>query len=193
MRQELARVALVLAEEFERALAGKTSQHARSARLLKLVLFGSYARGEQVIDPVGGYWSDFDILAVVNHEELTDLPEYWQVAEERLLREMEAGGPVRTPVNLLVHSMADLNGRLRRGRPFFVDIVRDGILLLDTPGHPFEPARPLSPEAARSEAQGFFDEWFGDAGKFLAAALFMRGEEAPKLAAFDLHQATERL
>jgi predicted nucleotidyltransferase len=134
-RQELARVVSILFDAFDRALAGRKAPHCKSARILKVVLFGSYARDDWVIDPIGGYFSDFDILVVVNHEEQTDM-DYWQAAEDHLLRELEAGGPIRTQVNLIVHSLADMNTRLRRGRAFFVDIVRDGIALHDTPDHP---------------------------------------------------------
>jgi predicted nucleotidyltransferase/HEPN domain-containing protein len=192
-RQELARVVTILVEEFDRSLAGRKSSHARSAKLLKIVLFGSYARGDHVNDPVGGYFSDFDILVAVNHEELADTTEYWRTAEERLLRELEAGGQVRTSVNLIVHSMADLNGRLRRGRPFFADIVRDGILLLDTPGHPFDPPKPLSADAAGQEAQGYFEEWFNSVDPFMRGAGYAQNDGDLRKAAFDLHQATERL
>lgn len=191
-RQELARVVSILFDEFQAALAGRNALHAKSARIFKIVLFGSYARDDWVVDRQGGYFSDFDILVVVNHEELTDM-EYWSGAEEHLLRELEAGGPMRTQVNLIVHSLADMNTRLKRGRPFFVDIVRDGIALHDTPDYPFDPPKPLSAEAARAEAQGYFDEWFPSASAFLKGAGYYRSIERPKEAAFELHQATERL
>lgn len=191
-RQEPARVVAILFDEFQAALAGRTAPHARSARILKVVLFGSYARGDWW--PIqGGYFSDFDILVVVNHEELTDMTEYWRGAEDHLLRELEAGGVIRTSVNLIVHSLADVNARLRRGRPFFVNIVRDGIALHDTPDCPFDPARPLSPEATLAEARSYFDEWFSTATEFFEGARFHHHRGSDKIAAFNLHQATERL
>lgn len=191
-RQELARVVSILFDEFQAALAGRNAPHAKSARILKVVLFGSYARDDWVVDPAGGYFSDFDILVVVNHEELADV-DYWRCAEDHLLRELEAGGLVRTQVNLIVHSLADMNTRLRRGRPFFVDIVRDGIALHDTPDYPFDPPKPLSPEAALAEAQGYFDEWFPTAAGFADTARYAANQGRLKEAAFQLHQATERL
>ncbi|THG36902.1 nucleotidyltransferase domain-containing protein [Sphingomonas olei] len=115
-RQELARVVSILFDEFERARAGKNAPAAKSGRILKVVLFGSYARGDWVADPQGGYFSDFDILVVLNNDELTNMGEYWQGAEDHLLRDLEAGGPVRTSVNLIVHTLADVNARLKRGR-----------------------------------------------------------------------------
>lgn len=192
-RQELARVVSILFDEFERARAGKNAPAAKSGRILKVVLFGSYARGDWVADPQGGYFSDFDILVVVNNDELTDMGEYWQGAEDHLLRDLEAGGPVRTSVNLIVHTLADVNARLKRGRPFFVDIVRDGIALHDTPDYPFDPPKPLSREAAQVEAQSYFDEWFASAVRRFELAGNAARIGYTKEAAFDLHQATERL
>jgi hypothetical protein len=59
---------------------------------------------------------------------------------------------------LIVHSLADVNGQLQRGRPFFMDIVRDGIALYETPGHPFVQPEPLAPAEVLTEAEGFFEE-----------------------------------
>ncbi|MFK3889780.1 HEPN domain-containing protein [Sphingomonas sp. NPDC079357] len=191
--QELARVLSILFDEFGNALAGRNAPHAKTARILKVILFGSYARGDWVLDPDGGYISDFDILVVVNNEEAADTTEYWRGAEDHLLRELESGGLVRTPVNLIVHSLADVNSRLKRGRPFFIDIVRDGIALHDTPDYPFDSSKPLSPEASLAEAQGYFDEWFGSAAGFADTASYAARQDRPKEAAFQLHQATERL
>lgn len=192
-RQELAEVTRILFAEFEDALAGKNAPHRKAGRILKIILFGSYARGDWVADPVGGYFSDYDILVVVNHDELTDMSAYWSAAEDHLLREQEVSGRVRTSVNLIVHSLADVNAQLRRGRPFFTDIVRDGIVLYEAPDHPFEPSKPVSKEAALSEAQGYLAEWLPTAQEFLEGARFYLQRGSRKLAAFSLHQATERL
>jgi predicted nucleotidyltransferase len=148
-QHELADVQRILFAEFEDALAGRNAPHRKAGRILKIILFGSYARGDWVSDPVGGYFSDYDILVVVNHEELTDATEYWNAAEDHLLRQQEVTGRIRTPVNLIVHSLTDLNKQLKRGRPFFVDIVRDGIALYEAPDHPLDPATPLTHDAAR--------------------------------------------
>ncbi|MFD2428279.1 hypothetical protein ACFSUK_08875 [Sphingobium scionense] len=49
------------------------------------MLYGSYARGGWVDDPVGGYKSDYDLLIVVNDEHLVDF-EFWSGADDRLMR-----------------------------------------------------------------------------------------------------------
>lgn len=52
--QELREVMRVLFAEFEDALAGRNAPHRKAGRILKIILFGSYARGDWVADPVGG-------------------------------------------------------------------------------------------------------------------------------------------
>jgi predicted nucleotidyltransferase/HEPN domain-containing protein len=164
----------------------------RGGKLLKIILFGSYARGDWVEDPIGRYFSDYDLLVVVDREELTDVPEFWSKTEERLLEELAAGKTLRTPVSLIYHSLEDVNEKLGLGRYFFIDILSDGILLFEEPGHPFAEPRPLSPAEALRESRDYFEEWFESAGAFLRGASYYRSIDRPKEAAFQLHQATER-
>jgi predicted nucleotidyltransferase/HEPN domain-containing protein len=191
-RDELARVVKILFEEFEDALLLKTSKHRKAGRILKVILFGSYARGDWVEDPMGGYFSDYDILVVVNHDELADF-EYWTAADDHLVREVTIAKRLSAPANFIVHSLGDVNKQLKQGRYFFGDIIRDGIALYEAPKHHFAHVEPLSAEAAEAEARRYFDEWFPSAEKFRRAAEFLIGDQAPKEAAFNLHQATERL
>jgi predicted nucleotidyltransferase/HEPN domain-containing protein len=192
-RQELARIVEILFAEFEDALAGKNAPHRKAGRILKIILFGSYARGDWVSDPKGGYFSDYDLLVVVNHEELTDVVEYWAKAEDSLIRELNLTHRIATPVGFIVHSMADVNKQLRSGRYFFMDIVRDGIALYEVPNEPFDHPEKLSPEAARREAREYFDQWFPKSESGLKLARFAIAEAEYKDAAFLLHQTTERL
>jgi len=139
-RHELAFVVDALRKGFAFATARRTMPKLRGGKLLKIILFGSYARGDWVEDPVGRYFSDYDLLVVVDREELTDVPEFWAKTEERLLKELAGGKNLRTPVSLIYHSLDDVNEKLRLGRYFFMDIVREGILLFDEPGFPFAEA-----------------------------------------------------
>jgi len=136
-QRELAHVVRILFEEFGEITARTTDPKRKAARILKLVLFGSYARGDWVDDPVGGYHSDYDILMVVNDERLTDVVEYWAAADDRLMREVTIAQTLTAPVNFIVHTLADVNKQLERGRPFFVDILKQGIALYEAEGFPF--------------------------------------------------------
>lgn len=191
-RRELAFVVELVREGFAFAIERRTMPKLRGGRLLKIILFGSYARGDWVEDPVGRYFSDYDLLVVVDREELTDVPEFWEKTEARLLEALASGTELRTPVSLIYHSLEDVNEKLRLGRYFFIDILREGILLFEEPAHPFAEPRPLSPAEALKETQDYFDEWFESAVDFQqsAADAIVRGKG--KLGAFLLHQATER-
>ncbi|WP_242128509.1 HEPN domain-containing protein [Sphingobium sp. Sx8-8] len=192
-RAELEEVVRILFAEFDDALAGRNAPHRKAGKILKVILFGSYARGDWVEDPVGGYFSDYDILVVVNHEELADPVEYWTQAEDHLMRAQTITKTIRTPVNPIYHSLTDINAQLKKGRPFFVDIIRDGIVLYEAPDHPFNQPSKLPPEEVREEAHKYFDKWFPSSVGFLSMARHAMSEGHSNEAAFALHQATERL
>lgn len=190
-QRELAHVVRVLFEEFEAANATGTSKHRKQARIFKIVLYGSYARGDWVDDAVGGYHSDYDILIVVNDERLTDF-EMWSAAEDRLMRDVTINESLSAPVSFIVHTLTDVNNQLERGRPFFADIVSQGYALYEAEGFPFVQPRQLPPEEARREAQRYFDEWFPAAVQRFEGARFYMAKGYAKDAAFDLHQSVER-
>lgn len=192
-RHELELITRILFAEFEDALKGRNAPHRKAGRILKIVLFGSYARGDWVADPVGGYFSDYDLLVVVNHDDLADTMEYWRGADDRLLQEQTITGRIRTPTNFIVHSLFDVNRQLQRGRPFFVDIVRDGIALYEAEDHPFEQPQRLSADAARGEALASYGQWFKSAAEFSLLAEHASGSGMSNKAAFLLHQAAEHL
>ena len=191
-QRELAHVVEIIRDGFAKSISHRTQPRFRNGKLLKIILFGSYARGDWVEDPVGRYFSDFDLLIVVDHEDLTDVVEFWTRTEDQLLVELSEGKGLRTPVSLIYHSLDDVNEKLRLGRYFFIDILHQGIVLLEEPGHPFVEPQPLSPKEALDETRSFFDEWFGSASGFLDTANYAASQGRLKEAAFQLHQATER-
>jgi len=190
-QRELAHVVETVRAGFARATAQRTQPRYRNGKLLKIILFGSYARGDWVEDPVGRYFSDYDLLIIVNHDDLTDIAEFWEKTEAQLLADLSAGTVLRTPVSLIYHSLDDVNDKLRLGR-YFMDILRDGISLFEEPDHPFVEPQPLSPEQALKETQDYYDEWFESAERFLINAQDNAARGWNKEAAFLFHQATER-
>jgi predicted nucleotidyltransferase/HEPN domain-containing protein len=189
-QRELAFVVEILKGEFAKEVA-KRSGPLSQGKILKIILFGSYARGDWVEDPIGRYFSDYDLLVVVDQEKLADTLEFWESAEKRLLDELSAGQRLRTLVNFIVHDLDDVNGQLARGRYFFTDIVRDGVVLFEEAGYPLADAQLLPPETAFQEAQGYFAEWFNPGNDFAASASFFLERGNSKLSAFALHQAAE--
>lgn len=190
-QQELACIRTTILEEFEAALrkgAGGTSDWRRSGKVLKIILFGSYARDDWVDEPDNGYLSDFDLLVIVSHPKLTDIADYWWEAENRISRDPSIG----RIVNIIVHDLAEVNQALGRGEYFWTDIVRDGVVLYELPGHAFATPKPMTPHDAATMAQGYLEHWVPRIESMLAGADFhkLRGERND--AAFSLHQAVER-
>ncbi|WP_066625664.1 HEPN domain-containing protein [Brevundimonas vesicularis] len=186
---ELRHVVDVIRTSFEEAIVTRRAERLKNGKILKIILYGSYARGDWVHDPVGRYFSDFDLLVIVDHEDLTD-GEFWFDAHNRT---MPGEGEIRTPVSIIVHSMDDVNEQLDRGRYFFADILRDGVILHDTPGARLHKPATIKAKAALVEAEEFFAEWMASSAEFQAGAGFYAARENNKLAAFSLHQAAEHL
>jgi predicted nucleotidyltransferase/HEPN domain-containing protein len=192
-QDELAEVARILFEEFDAAQKGKSKDEVKKAHILKIILFGSYARGGWVEDLKSGYRSDYDLLVVVSAHFATETSEYWENAAERFVRELTITRHLETPVNFIVHSLHDINDQLARGRPFFADIARDGIALYEAPGHPLASPKQLSAEETRKEAQRHFEQWFPGAERFVKLATLAIENDFRNEAAFLLHQTVERL
>jgi predicted nucleotidyltransferase/HEPN domain-containing protein len=193
-QRELERVVHILFGEFERATAIATSEWKKQARILKVILYGSYARGGWVDEPhtTKGYQSDFDLLIIVNHRKLTDRAEFWSSAEDRLNRELAITRTLRTPVNFIVHTLEEVNDGLSQGRYFFMDVARDGIALYQSDPSELPEPQPKTPDQALAMAREYFDEWLPSAQRRFDGACFHIGRGNLKDAAFDLHQATER-
>ena len=191
-RRELDHVVAILRESFAEAVSTRRAERLKNGRILKIILFGSYARGDWVEDPVGRYFSDYDLLIVVDHEDLAD-HEFWEAAEQKLLSELSSGQHLRTPVSLIVHSLEDVDAQLSHGRYFFADIARDGLELFSEPGVELADTKPIDPERAQLEIQKIWNDRSITAGEFVDDGRSNFQRRRYKKAAFELHQATEQL
>ncbi|TRX54799.1 HEPN domain-containing protein [Fulvivirga sp. M361] len=159
-----------------------------------VILFGSYARGEYVEDTyvekgiLYEYKSDYDLLVVTLHD---DLKCHLKI-ETKVNEVLRDTGIVKTPVSLIFHSGKHLNQSLMQGNYFFKDIKKEGIVLYDTGKVHLQNPKKLTAEEAREKAQGYFDQWFTGANEFLEGYKFYLSRKSYHLAAFQLHQATER-
>ncbi|TCM15077.1 HEPN domain-containing protein [Novosphingobium sp. PhB165] len=187
-RAELERAKQILMAEFEVAISRATQPWKKNGRILKIILFGSYARSDWVDRPLNGYQSDFDLLIIVSHPKLTDIAEYWHVADDKMARDPA----IERQVNFIVHTMDDVNQSLNRGEYFWVDIARDGIALYELPGSTFVMPKPLTPTDAYEMASAYFTSWMGKVNDAIEIAEFCVAKNKLNDAAFLLHQATER-
>jgi predicted nucleotidyltransferase/HEPN domain-containing protein len=194
-QRELERVVQIVFEEFADALALSTQQWKRKGRIQKVILYGSYARGGWVDEPhtAKGYQSDYDLLIIVNDKRLTDRVDYWVKLEDRLNRELAVTKTLRTPVNFIVHTLQEVNDGLAHGRYFFMDIRSDGIALYEDEDTELHKPKPKTPPQALSMAKEYFAEWFPTGGEFFDNYRYNLESQRWNNAAFQLHQAAERL
>lgn len=193
-RRELERVVETIFDEFRSVTENATGPR-KGARILKVILFGSHARGDWVDAPLSAnqYKSDYDILIIVSQKELTDRAAYWAKAEERLIRAYTIEKTLHTPVNFIVHSLHEVNDGLSHGRVFFMEVVKDGIALYEADDRELAAPKPKTAEQALEAAREYFEEWMPSAAGFLDTSKYALSRGRVKESAFQLHQATERL
>jgi predicted nucleotidyltransferase/HEPN domain-containing protein len=158
-----------------------------------LILFGSYARGDWVEDLDQEtlqyrYQSDFDLLVVTETTRQADRVEQNNKLSRRLAKTIH-----RTPISLIAEDIQFINRRLRKSQYFYIDILREGILLYDS--GKFQLAEPIviTSKERKKLAEEDFEYWFNNACEYFLdfQAPYNRGNY--NNAAFLLHQVTERL
>ena len=184
-QENLTHIVAVLRDEFEQ-VTGFANGKRKHSKILKIILFGSHATGKWVNDPAHGYVSDYDILVILNRSELVEEYKIWHTAEDRIALR------VRPPLNILVHTLEEVNDALARGQYFFTDIKREGIILYETDKRELAEPSTLSPAEYKVIAEGHYKQWFEKAKGFYDGYDFYFQRKDYSLAAFSLHQAAER-
>jgi HEPN domain-containing protein/predicted nucleotidyltransferase len=186
-------------EEFAEQLAGITNaiRELVDEDLAMVVLFGSFARGDWVRDryiedrTIYEYESDFDILIVTEGRAHATAHGEARLADA-VCRRLEKRHLDRPSSSIIVEDVAHLNKYLRRGNYFFVDIKKEGVLLYDNGNHTLVEAEPLPPVEAQQYAREDFEHWYKSASSFLIDFQHAFDRDDTNIAAFYLHQATER-
>lgn len=189
-QRELARVLEILHEEFEDALKEGSAEFKKRGRILKIILFGSYAKGGWVDEPftMKGYRSDFDLLVIVNNRKLCEFADYWYKAADRLNRD----SAIETPVSFIVHSLREVNTYLKEGQYFFSDIRKEGIVLYELDEEPLDEPRPLDPFDRLRLATEHFNQRSRAAQNFQSLSISGAKEGMMTEGAFLLHQSLEQ-
>src|SRR5690554_6184763 len=184
--REIARIVEIIHEEFEDALTEAKSETRRRGRILKIILFGSYARGTWVDEPhtMKGYRSDYDILVIVNERRFADYS-YWDRATDRLNRDPDVG----VPVGVVIHSAREVNNFLRNAQYFFTDIRKEGIILYEMDDRALAEPGILTAVDQHRIASGHYAERYEHAQNFAKGANFFLNEGNLKESAFVLHQS----
>jgi len=157
----------------------------------KIILFGSYATGKYIDDNyIEGsarleYVSDFDFLVVTKTADEKEFALKGKIVNQ-------TRNLFKTPVNAIIHSLDYVNEGLEIGQYFFSDIINDGVLLYESNSIPFFKSRILSKKEKIEIAQRYFDQLFNGGKALLKSVLFNFSQIEYNLAAFELHQASER-
>lgn len=183
-QREIEYIVSVIRDEFEQ-VTGFANGKKKHCRILKIILFGSHATGKWVRDPVNGYFSDYDILVILNNEELRDEHKIWFSAESRIQLQM------KPPVTLIVHTLHEVNEALTDGQYFFSDIKKEGVALYENDGRELASAKSLTPEEGKEIAERHYRQWICTADDFLDFVGFGRSQNKLSRTAFVLHQACE--
>ena len=179
-RAELKRITRIIRKQFP-------SAH-------KIILFGSYARGEWVEDIYTEghityeYISDFDILVLTRLKKTANNFSKQNCVDDLILQHKA----IKTPVSVIYHSIGQVNYQLKEGRYFFSDIKKEGILLYDSGKLKLGRIRKPSPAKRKQIAEEDFKEWFKSAKIFYKHFEYALKDRNYKQAAFELHQAVER-
>jgi HEPN domain-containing protein/predicted nucleotidyltransferase len=164
-------------------------------RIMMIILFGSYARGDFVVKDIVSEWhntleykSDFDILIITKNP-----TQEKNLALARNIEKQIAETPtITSPVSILVEDIHHVNARLEENRYFYLDIKREWILLYDAGKVTLKDARILTSEEALNLKKDDFDTWFSSANEFFIDYKNAYDRKSYKIAVFYLHQAAER-
>lgn len=155
-----------------------------------VILFGSYARGDYVEKDYTHedgityeYNSDYDIL-IVTEKKLNC--EKLKTAKKKISRKR-----LPTPVTTIEHTISFLNEQITDSYYFFVDVLKEGIMLHDSGKYELATPQRLRPEKKLIKAREQFEYWMTKAEKFYKMFQFCLNEQDYAEAAFMLHQAVE--
>lgn len=156
-----------------------------------IILFGSHARGDWVEDiqqegkNLFEYQSDFDLYV------LTRLAKHVNRYTLNPALRRRFSEIIRTPVSLIADTVKHFNESLERGRYFYVDVAKEGIILYDSGRIAIVEPRELSREERLEEVTSDYEYWFNCADSFFN--FFDDGMRRGDFrgASFQLHQAVE--
>ncbi|EJL33763.1 nucleotidyltransferase domain-containing protein [Novosphingobium sp. AP12] len=194
-QQLIRRIVDIVHEEFADSLSLARHEWKTNGAILKIILFGSYARGDWVDDVATavGKQSDVDLLIIVSDQRLTEKIRYWANLEERLRVEYLFKHYLLAPAQLIVHSLDEVNEGLRHGRYFFMDVVRDGIVLYESDKTQLATPKEKTPSEVYRMSLDYYKQFFQMAEEFWDDYCSNMKRNRFKKAALELHQCVEQL
>ncbi len=158
-----------------------------------IVLFGSFARGNYVIDLyeengiIYEYRSDYDLLIVFDANSTAN-NETYKFSINASVKALN----LSTPTSMIFHGVDFVNKQLSEGNYFFNEIRSEGILLFNSGKFNLANKRKLNLAEIKANAERDFKNWFESANEFYIDFTNAYSRESYNKAAFELHQAVER-
>ncbi len=167
-----------------------------------VILFGSFARGEWVFDRysedgiVYEYASDYDFLVITKakRKDSEDGISSFDL-ERKIKNDLYRSDVIRHDHNphFVIEPLDYVNSELEKGRYFFSDIKKEGILLYNSGDLNLSEAKNLDEAQIKEIARQDYNHWFGKAEGFFISCNAVFEKEKYVDAAFQLHQASESL
>ena len=166
-----------------------------------IILFGSFARGDWVYDYYTEnntdyeYASDYDFLIITKKNSYGDrsLASNFLNKIDKKLKRCGAPYKLHSPT-VIIEPIDRVNRELEKGRYFFSDIKKEGVVLYDSKDFELKEAKELSHEEIKELVTDDFEQWFEGGSEFLKIVKMIHFDMKEKMlnkAAFILHQATE--
>ncbi|QFR39697.1 HEPN domain-containing protein [Candidatus Gracilibacteria bacterium 28_42_T64] len=159
-----------------------------------IILFGAYARGDfiernmvQEGDTILEYNSDIEILIVTRKP----TQEKNMNMSRKILSEIKNEKWLSGHVNILVEDISYINGKLEELNYFYLDILKEGVVLYDTDKCSFQSSRHISYIEKEVIQKEDFNRYFDGAKEFLIDYNNAFKRKSYRHAIFYLHQATE--
>ncbi len=105
---------------------------------------------------------------------------------------IEAHSEIHTRASIIIEDIFHVNKMLEEGRYFYVDIKNEGEVLYNSQKYRLKSPKVLSKKRRQEIQKEDYDLWFEDAKIFFGHYRFDVENEDFKIAAFSLHQATEK-
>ncbi|BBJ32274.1 hypothetical protein RAS_13830 [Rickettsia asiatica] len=105
-------------------------------KIAMIILYGSFARGDWVRDLPNGYHSDTDILIILKKGQYKGYATLR--LEDKIYKRLEKKGvinpkqiiPYDSLISIILESIDEVNRQLEKGRYFFTNIKKEGILYI---------------------------------------------------------------
>lgn len=178
-----------------RQLVGIIREEVRECEMI--ILYGSYARNDYVdydqrveFGVPTYYMSDYDILIVTGNAIPVTVEGYiFSKIQQRFYQNKKKF--FHTHPQLINESISCLNNQIGKGRYFYTDLKKEGVMLYDSGKYKLARRRKLDFAEIHEMAQEYFQEKFESANEFLESVTYFEKKAQYKKGSFMLHQATE--